>query len=228
MWAVFYLLLPSTLCDRTRVAWALVCFCIGIMGSYQGLKGYFYNNSESIDILFALQISHEIGSLAAEFVQRKATNLQYCMHHILFLIMLSMHQPKWHDTEAQLFRIPSGEVVYTERDIIYLLGCTELSSVFLQMITAASDSGWARDGLVVHSLQWTKPVFAISYVGVRMLWWPIHAWPMIYSALRLLIQQEQQLTIRFLSGNMAVCMTGLSIMQLQWGYKIVCIRVLIY
>lgn len=230
MWAVFCLLLPSTLHDRTRVAWALVCFGIGITGTYQGLKGYFYNEHKSIDILIALQIVHELGGLVAEFAQRKVTNFQYCTHHILFLIMLLMHRPEWHDAEERVYRMPNGESVYTEQDVVYLLGCTEISSMFLQMVTAASDTGWVRDGLVARSLHWTKPAFALSYIGVRVIWWPIHAWPMIYNALGQLVQHNQLLTIRLLSGSVAVCMAGLSTMQLQWGYIIMrkAIRTVIY
>ena len=225
VWATFdCLLLPSTLRDRTRVAWAMVCVGIGVAGSYQGFAGYYWcgdnSNNERIGQLVALQTVHELGSLTAEFAQRQPTNLQYCAHHVLFLLMLLMHRPEWHDTDARLYRLPStGEPVYTERDVLYLLGCTELSSVFLQLITLASDDGWARDGLVVRSLGWSKPAFALTYIGVRILWWPVHAWPMMYRALGLFLHKEDPLT-RLLGGGVAACMGWLSAMQMQWGYAI--------
>lgn len=225
VWAAFdWLLLPTTLRDRTRVAWALVCVGIGVVGSYQGIVGYCACDDHSqharIGQLVALQTVHELGSLTAEFAQRQPTNLQYCAHHVLFLLMLLMHRPEWHDTDARLYRLPiTGETVYTERDVLYLLGCTELSSVFLQLITLASDAGWARDGLVVRSLGWSKPAFALTYIGVRILWWPVHAWPMMYRALVLLVHKEEPLA-RLLGGGVAACMGWLSAMQMQWGYTI--------
>ncbi len=218
-----YLMLPFKLKDPFCVGWALVGMGIGIIGSYQGLIGYWYNNHEldRINELVILQIIHEIGSLMVEFIQKKSTNIQYCMHHILFLFMLSMYNSEWHDNKEQVYRLPNNnQVIYTERDMLYLLGCTEISSVFLQMITAANDSGWNNNKLIIHSLSLSKPIFAISYIGVRVLWWPIHAWPLIYKAMNLFVYNSDFL-VKILGASVTVCMGGLSIMQIHWGKKII-------
>tara|TARA_A100001035_G_scaffold240480_1_gene206000 strand:- start:242 stop:676 length:435 start_codon:yes stop_codon:yes gene_type:complete len=135
--------------------------------------------------------------------------------------MLSMYRSEWHDNKEQVYRLPNNnQVIYTERDILYLLGCTEISSIFLQMITAAKDSGWNNNRLIVHSLSWSKPAFAISYIGVRVFWWPIHAWPLIYKAMNLCVYNSDFL-VKILGASVTVCMGGLSIMQIHWGKQII-------
>ena len=102
-----YILLPFKLNDPFCVGWAFIGIGIGIIGSYQGLIGYWYNNNEidRINQLVILQTIHEIGSLMVEFIQKKTTNIQYCMHHILFLFMLSMYCSEWHDNKEQVYKL---------------------------------------------------------------------------------------------------------------------------
>lgn len=219
-WAVVErLLLPRTIHDRARVAWAAVCLVIGIISSVQGAWGFFVCSSDNkarINSLLSLRIAHEIGSLVVEICQRKPTSAVFCAHHVLFLLMTCLHRPDWHDANARAYRFPSGDVVYTEKDVLYLIGCTEISSVFLQAIAFASDRGWPLGGIVSRSLMWSKPVFAVAYLVVRVLWWPVHAWPLVYRTLCLSSMGEYNL----IPKTVALCTTGLSAMQLRWAHAI--------
>lgn len=222
VWAVTERLLPRAVHDRSRVAWACVCTALGVVCAADGLQGYVAGGSqeERINSLVALQFAHELGSLVVEIAQRKATSVVYCTHHVLYLLMLGLHQSEWHDAEARGYRVPGGALVYTEKDALYLMGCTEISSVFLQVMTLASDAGWERSGLVARSLAWSKPGFALAYAAVRVFWWPVHAWPLAYRAMEIGLARSHNMAHRLVGGMAAACLAGLSGMQLQWGYSI--------
>ena len=222
-WAVVErLLLPCAIHDRARVAWAFVCSAIGLVSAVVGLRGYMgdgRDNAARIAFLMSLRTAHEVGSFIVEVGQRKATNVVFCAHHVLFLLLSRLHRPDWHDAHAQAYLLPDGRVLCTEKEVLYLIGCTEISSVFLQAITAAADKGWNREGTIARrSLLWSKPVFALVYVIVRVFWWPVHVWPLIYRAVCLSATKEQE--HRVCLQAVAWCLSGLSTMQLRWGYTI--------
>ena len=211
------LLLPRTIHDRARVAWAVVCSAIGCISVVEGMLGY-CNKEGHVTRLVSLRGAHELGSLVIEVAQRKATNMAFIAHHVVVVLCCFCHRSDWYDANTQAYRLPDGarDVLYTEKDAAYWLGCSELSSVFLQCITAASDRGWARGGLVAHSLVWSKPLFALTYIVVRVLWWPVHTWPVAY---RLLsgVRTKYLIVPRLFGFGIAL----LSALQLKWAHKIV-------